>query len=346
MSCASTQDCCNHFQFLNIHGLYFYGLYIEGLPNFNGYLVILVIVDRFTKYGHFIPVKHPFSSASIAQLFFDNVVKLHGVPKSIVCDRDKVFTCAFWKELFQLLKIDLKLTSAYHPQSDGQNECVNQCLEMFLRCSVQATPKQWTKWFSLTELWYNTSFHSSLNYSPFKALYAVDPHPGLFPSLHLGEHPDVANVLRERQFYTELLKENLAKAQNRMNLQVDHNRIERSFQVGEHVLLKLQPYAQSYVVNCPFPKLAFKYFGSYRVVKKLGKVAYKLELLADSLVHRVFHVSQLKEFTPDHSLVFSQLPSHGDATQGTRLKEGAEVASAMALHGGTGKGDQQGPPAR
>jgi hypothetical protein len=179
--------------------------FIKGLPNSNRYSVILVIVDRFTKYGRFIPVKHPFSAASIAQLFFDNVVKLHGVPKSIVCDRDKVFTSDFWEELFQLLKTDMKLTSAYHPQSDGQTERVNQCLEMFLRCSVQAAPKQWTKWLSLAELWYNTTFHSSLNCSPFKALYAVDSHLGLFPSLHLAEHPD-------GQFYTELLKENLVKA--------------------------------------------------------------------------------------------------------------------------------------
>jgi hypothetical protein len=126
--------------------------FIEGLPNSNGYSVILVIVDIFTKYGHFLPVKHPFSAASIAQLFFDNVVKLHGVPKSIVCDRDNVFTSAFRKELFQLLKTDLKLTSAYHPQSDGKIERVNQCLEIFLRCSVQAAPKQWIKWLSLVEL--------------------------------------------------------------------------------------------------------------------------------------------------------------------------------------------------
>jgi hypothetical protein len=90
-----------------------------------------------------------------------------------------------------------------------------------------------------------------------------------------------------------------------MKIQADHNRTERSFQVGEHVLLKLQPYTQSSVVNRPFPKLVFKYFGPYKVVEKLGQVTYKLELLADSLVHLVFHVSQLKEFTPDHSPVFS-----------------------------------------
>jgi hypothetical protein len=121
------------------------------------------VVDRLTKYINFFAVKHPFSTATITELFLDNVVKLHGISMSIVSDRDKVFASSFWSELFKLLKTKLKLSSAYHPQSDGQTERVNQCLKMFLRCAVQATPIQWTKWLALAELWYNTSFHSSLN---------------------------------------------------------------------------------------------------------------------------------------------------------------------------------------
>jgi hypothetical protein len=109
-------------------------------------------VDRFTKYDHFFPVKHPYSAASIAQLFLDNIVKLHGVPKSIVLDRDKVFTSSFWTELFKLLQTDLKFSSTYHPQSDGQTERVNQCLEMYLCCAVQVAPIQWSRWLSLAEL--------------------------------------------------------------------------------------------------------------------------------------------------------------------------------------------------
>jgi IS30 family transposase len=113
--------------------------FIEGLPLSNGFSVILVVVDRFTKYIHFVPIKHTYSASSIAQVFMDHIVKLHGIRKSIVCDRDKVFRSLFWTELFKLLKTDLKLSSAYHPQMDGQTEHVNQCLEMFLRCAVQAT---------------------------------------------------------------------------------------------------------------------------------------------------------------------------------------------------------------
>jgi transposase InsO family protein len=117
--------------------------FIDGLPKSAGCTVILVVVDRLTKYAHFIAVKHPYSAATIAQLFMDNIVKLHGLPQSIVSDRDTVFVSAFWKELFKLYKVNLKLSTAYHPQTDGQHERVNQCLKMFLRCAVQYSPTTW-----------------------------------------------------------------------------------------------------------------------------------------------------------------------------------------------------------
>jgi hypothetical protein len=162
---------------------------------------------------------------------------------------------------------------------------------------------------SLAELWYNTSFHTSLQCSPFKALYGTEPFPGLFPYLRLVDHPEVADILRERLLFSELLKEQLARAQNRMKLFADAHRSDRSFQVGEQVLLNLQPYAYSSVVNRPFPKLAYKYFGPFEIVEKIGSSAYKLLLPVDSRVHPMFHVSQLKPFTPDFSPVFHQLPN-------------------------------------
>jgi len=100
--------------------------FIEGLPKSEGYDVILVIVDRFTKCAHFIPIRHPFTAPTIARAVFDNVVKLHGMPKTIVSDRDKIFTSTVWKELFRLLGTRLLFSSAYHPQTDGQTERVNQ----------------------------------------------------------------------------------------------------------------------------------------------------------------------------------------------------------------------------
>jgi hypothetical protein len=150
----------------------------------------------------------------------------------MVCDKDIIFTSGFWTELFKLLKTDLKLSNAYHPQTDGQTERVNQCLEMFLRCYVHETPKQWAKWLPLAELWYNTSFHSSLHCSPFKALYVVEPPPGIIPTLKHYDHQDVSDILKERQLFSEMLREQLQKAQNRMKLYADTKRLEKSFPGG------------------------------------------------------------------------------------------------------------------
>ena len=113
---------------------------MEGLPKVDGYNVILVVVDRFTKYAHFIPLKHPYTALSIARVLYDNVIKLHGMPLSMVSDRDKNFTSAIWSELFKLEGVKLKYSTTYHPQTDGQTERVNQCLEMYLRCSISAFP--------------------------------------------------------------------------------------------------------------------------------------------------------------------------------------------------------------
>jgi hypothetical protein len=111
--------------------------FIEGLPKSEGYSVILVVVDRFTKFAHFLRVKHPYTAIIIAQLFLDNIVKLHGLLQSIVTGRDTIFVSQFWKQLFKLYRVNLNFSIAYHPQADGQTERVNQCLdEMILRCSV------------------------------------------------------------------------------------------------------------------------------------------------------------------------------------------------------------------
>jgi hypothetical protein len=106
--------------------------FIDALPKCDGYSVILVVVDKFTKYAHFLLLKHPYIASSIAQVFFSTVVNLHGLPKTIMSDRDRMFTSSFWKELFKLMDTKLCLSSAYDAQIDGQTKCVNQCLESYL----------------------------------------------------------------------------------------------------------------------------------------------------------------------------------------------------------------------
>lgn len=140
--------------------------FIEGLPKSQKLDTIMVIIDKYTKYAHFVPLVHPFSALTVAQAYLDSVYKLHGLPQGIVSDRDKIFTSAIWKELFRLSDTQLMMSSSYHPQTDGQSERLNQCLEVFLRCAVNACPRQWKKWLSVAELWYNTNYHSALGRSP------------------------------------------------------------------------------------------------------------------------------------------------------------------------------------
>jgi hypothetical protein len=108
--------------------------FIEAMPRSHNCDVILVIIDQFSKYGHFIPMSHPFTALQVAQDFVNTIYRLHGLPKVIVSDRDKIFTSTLWRELFGLSDTTLHMSSSYHPQSDGQTECLNQCVETYLRC--------------------------------------------------------------------------------------------------------------------------------------------------------------------------------------------------------------------
>lgn len=154
--------------------------FIEGLPKSNGYDTILVVVDRLTKYSHFILLRHPFTAARVATVFVHEVIRLHGCPRSIISNRDKIFTNLFWKSLFEAMGTQLKLNTTYHPQTDGQTEVVNRGIETYLRCFAMTTPTRWAQWLDWAEFSYNTSFHVSANMTPFEAIYGRPP-PTVLP---------------------------------------------------------------------------------------------------------------------------------------------------------------------
>ncbi|KAJ0890196.1 putative nucleotidyltransferase, Ribonuclease H [Helianthus annuus] len=271
--------------------------FITGLPKSKGKDVILVVVDRLTKYGHFISLHHPFSAVQVAQVMLDNIFKLHGCPMTIVSDRDPIFMSLFWKEFLKLQGIDQALSTAYHPQSDGQTEVLNRCLETYLRCMAMVKPHTWSQWLSLAEWWYNTTWHSAIRMSPFKALYGMDP------PIHLPYIPNSTTIdtldtwLNTRDSMIATLKQSLERARNRMKQFADLKRSERSFEVGDWVFLKLQPYVQTSLRLHKYSKISQKYFGPFKVVKKIGEAAYTLDLPSSSQLHPTFHVSLLKKAT-------------------------------------------------
>ena len=149
------------------------------------------------------------------------------MPESIITDRDRIFTSKFWQELFRLAGTELHYSSSYYPETDGQSERLNQCLETYLRCMTGETPTRWSQWLSLAKLWYNTSYHTSLGATPFETLYGYKPL-----SLPIGPNQDTmtpatSTMLQTRAQMLQRIKEHLHQAQNRMKVFADKHRTER-----------------------------------------------------------------------------------------------------------------------
>ena len=266
-----------------------------------------MVIDKFSKCAHFLPLSHPFTALQVAQLYFNNVYKLHGLPTAIISDRDKMFTSTVWQELFKLSDTKLLMSSSYHPQTDGQTERLNQCLETFLRCLVNSCTNKWLDWLSLAEYWYNTTFHSALGRTPFEVLYGQSPRHLGITDMSACTSSDLEHWLQERELLSKLIQQQLLRAQQRMKHQADKNHSEREFSVGELVYLKLQPYVQSSTTPRNNQKLAYRFFGPFQILARVGSVAYKLDLPSHSKIHPVIHVSQLKKHIPPRTEVSKDL---------------------------------------
>jgi hypothetical protein len=283
--------------------------FIVGLPKTpSGHDSIWVIVDRLTKSAHFIPVKITFSLEKLAKLYIKEIVSLHGVPLRIASDRDPRFVSKFWKSLHRALGTKLDFSTAYHPQSDGQTERVNQILEDMLIACVLEFKGAWDEYMPLAEFAYNNSYQSSIQMASYEALYGRRCRAPICWD-DVGERKVLGpDLIQETEEKVKLIRERLRTAQSRQKSYADGKRRNLHFEEGELVYLKVSPmkgvkrFGQG-------KKLSPRYIGPFHVTKQVGEVAYQLEL-PESLagVHNVFHISLLRKcLKPPHQQVEMEL---------------------------------------
>jgi len=211
--------------------------FITKLPLAQGYNAILVVCDRLTKMAHFIPTTEKTLAEGLARLFRDHVWKLHGLPESIISDQGAQFVANLMKELNHILGIETKLSTAFHPQTDGQTEQTNQELEQYLRMFIDHWQEQWPEWLGTAEFTYNNKVNTSTKVSPFKANSRRDPRMG-FEMRRQGKTEGAKEFTERMKGIQEEAQAALKKAQEKMKKQADRKRGEsEEYQVGDLVLL-------------------------------------------------------------------------------------------------------------
>ena len=275
--------------------------FITGLPTTErGNNSIMVVVDRMSKMVHLLPTTNPVTAIGVAQLYQDRVFALHGIPDDIVSDRDTKFTSAFWQDLQKLLGTILHLSTAFHPQTDGQTERMNSVLEDILRHYVSPDQKNWDSFLSLAEFSMNNCYKSSTGCTPFQLVYGKNPRtPASAHMEKIQEHnPSAHATLSKVHESLERAKECMRAAQSRDKLYADSKTRPIEFEVGQRVLLSTKNLhitkKQSSTLT---KKLMPRYIGPFKVLRRVGKQAYELELPPTMRLHDVFHVSLLKAYS-------------------------------------------------
>ena len=278
--------------------------FVSGLPKtVRGCDSIWVIVDRLTKSAHFLPVRVTYTLDKLAEIYVREIVRLHGVPKSIVSDRDSRFTSKFWKSLQNALGTRLKFSTAFHPQTDGQSERTIQTLEDMLRAYALDFQGAWDKYLPLAEFSYNNSYHATIGMAPYEALYGRKCRSPIHWH-EAGERKYLGPELVEQATEAvEKIQQHMKTSQNRQKNYADKRRKPLEFTVGEQVFLKVSP-MRGIMRFGKKGKLSPRYVGPFEILERIGPVAYRLALPPSMTgVHDVFHVSMLRKYIRDPSHV-------------------------------------------
>ena len=266
---------------------------------------VWVIVDRLTKSAHFLPVRTDYSLDKLAELYIKEIVRLHGIPISIISDRDPRFTSRFWGKLQEAMGTRLNFSTAFHPQTDGQSERVIQILEDMLRSCAIDYEGSWDRHIPLAEFVYNNSFQSSIGMAPYEALYGRKCRTPLCWT-ELSERKVIGpDLIRETEEKVKMIREKLKVATDRQKSYTDMKRKDIRYEVGEKVFLKVSPWKKVMRFGKK-GKLSPRFIGPYEVIEKVGPVAYRLALPTDfEKIHNVFHVSMLRRYRSDPTHIVS-----------------------------------------
>ncbi|GKE54524.1 putative reverse transcriptase domain-containing protein [Tanacetum coccineum] len=287
--------------------------FITKLPRSSqGFYNIWVIVDQLTKSAHFLPIRENDPLDKLARLYLNRIVARHGIPASIIGDRDGRFTSNFWRSFQKALGTDISMSTAYHLETDSQSERTIQTLKDMLRACVVDFGKGWVKHLPLAEFSYNNSYHTSIKAAPYEALYGRKCRSSVCWAEVREAQLTGPELIQETTETIVLIKQRMQAAQDRQKSYAYHKRKPMEFEVGDRVMLKVSPW-KGVVRFGKRGKLNPRYVEPFKVLAKVGKVAYKLKLPQElSRVHHTFQVSNLKKCYADEPLVMPLEGIHVD----------------------------------
>lgn len=266
-----------------------------------GHDTIVVMVDKFTKLAHFAPTVITVTAPQLAEIVLSRIILQHGVPRAIISDRDPRFTGHMWKALWKMLSTDLNMSTAYHPESDGQTERMNRTLEEMLRSYVNDKGSDWDRHLVTAELAYNTAVQDSTGYSPFRLSYGIDarlPMDHALMEVKTSDNPTAVELLRRWNSDLEQARDNMQQAQLRQAHYANQHRREHTYKVGDQVMLTTRN------MRSRSGKLNPRYLGPYLVKKVISPLNVELELPSTMRIRPIFHVSKLKPYLALDAEVF------------------------------------------
>ena len=265
--------------------------FIGPLPKTShGYDGLLVIVDTFTKAVVLTPIEFTYGAKEVADVVFSKIISRFGVPRKIISDRDPRFTGAFWKRIFKLVGTKIALSTAFHPQSDGQTERTNRTLETILRTQINGTQTNWDDLLPMAEFAINSTPNESTKFSPFQLMYGKIPQMPVDLVDRDSVTPAAEEFISAMAGAVKEARENILKAQQGQKTQADKHRRDHQFKIGDRVRLS----SKNLSLATGTRKLSPRWVGPYEILEKFGDNTFKLDLRGNFPVHPNFHASLLQ----------------------------------------------------